>query len=231
MKSQHWIEFLVTFIIFLIVLLTFTMSWIRSLSSFSVDISRIDNFQKILLGTFYYTNGYDIKYASNILNYPFILVSKPSVIFVNYKYYPCTNCIEIYYSNDNQSINIVQITLIKNLNSSVNFYIFNFFSELNYTTNNATLNCRNIYGSVFSYYGIYYRSFYYCNAILSNNASISILTGNNLLGFTDYKSSLYIYNGEKMIGYPTYLTYFSTISDYISFFTYFNNSIIYNILS
>ncbi|BBL45593.1 hypothetical protein MJ1_0432 [Nanobdella aerobiophila] len=222
MKSQSWIEVLLTLGIFIYLFIYVFTDFISGLNSYTNYLSDISKFQGLYLDSFYFSNNYNENQIYNITGIPFSYSYTPSVIFLSTNYYVCNNCVEIYYNNAGSYINIYESSN-SNITSFLSFFIFS-NNNINYSLSDGSIYCSNYYN--ISIYSIYYRSLLFCDLYLYQNGNINISSTYNSIILSNYLSLLDLYNGDRIIGTKRSFGISSnTVS--IGYFSYVNNSIEY----
>ncbi|MCG2882775.1 MAG: hypothetical protein L7G81_00495 [Candidatus Nanopusillus sp.] len=223
MKSQSWIEVLITLAVFLYIIVYMYQDIVNGLSQYSTGLYKISEYQKLYTSSFYFSQFYDPQIVYNYTNFSFSYYYTPDVIFLSTNPFICNNCIEFFYNMSSNSIEIIQNSNI-NVSSILQVYIYGTTQNINITNNSAYYNCDNYLSS--SFFSVYTRTFLYCNFNLIGNSSIYINTNEKFLIINNYNTVLYLYNGDKIVGLPNILmNIYPTV--YLNYFQYFNGSINY----
>jgi hypothetical protein len=144
MRSIVWIEFLISFAIFLIIFYILLRNLYFISAGLSSDFSYLNNFQKYLLTSYYYLETKNISIVNNlasIYNERIVEYTFPRVLFLENNNVSCKNCIYFSYNYSDNSINISQRSLY-NYKSSLTFYIVSLGNVKNQTFN-STLDCNS----------------------------------------------------------------------------------------
>ena len=223
MRSQSWIEVLITLAVFLYIIIYIYQDIVNGLSQYSSGLYKISEYQKLYIGSFYFSQFYDSQIVYNYTNFSFSYYYTPDVIFLSTNPYICNNCIEFLYNMSSNNIEIIQNSNI-NLSSILQVYIYGITQNISITNNSASYNCNNYLSS--SFFSVYTRTYLYCNFNLIGNSSIYINTNEKFLIINNYNTVLYLYNGDKIVGLPNILmNIYPTV--YLNYFQYFNGSINY----
>jgi len=223
MKSQSWIEVLITLAVFLYIIIYIYQDIVNGLSQYSSGLYKISEYQKLYISSFYFSQFYDPQIVYNYTNFSFSYYYTPNVIFLSTNPYICNNCIEFLYNMSSNNIEIIQNSNI-NLSSILQVYIYGITQNISITNNSASYNCNNYLSS--SFFSVYTRTYLYCNFNLIGNSSIYINTNEKFLIINNYNTVLYLYNGDKIVGLPNILmNIYPTV--YLNYFQYFNGSINY----
>jgi len=223
MRSQSWIEVLITLAVFLYVIIYIYQDMVNGLSQYSSGLYKISEYQKLYTSSFYFSQFYNPQIVYNYTNFSFSYYYTPDVIFLSTNPYICNNCIEFFYNMSSNNIEIIQNSNI-NVSSILQVYIYGTTQNISITNNSAYYNCNNYLSSTF--FGVYTRTYLYCNFNLIGNSSIYINTNEKFLIINNYNTVLYLYNGNKIVGLPNILmNIYPTV--YLNYFQYFNGSIDY----
>ena len=223
MKSQSWIEVLITLAVFLYIIIYIYQDIVNGLSQYSSGLYKISEYQKLYISSFYFSQFYDSQIVYNYTNFSFSYYYTPDVIFLSTNPYICNNCIEFFYNMSSNNIEVIQNSNI-NVSSILQVYIYGITQNISITNNSASYNCNNYLSS--SFFSVYTRTYLYCNFNLIGNSSIYINTNEKFLIINNYNTVLYLYNGDKIIGLPNILmNIYPTV--YLNYFQYFNGSINY----
>jgi len=212
MRSISWIEFLITFSIFLAVFIIFYLDLYNIQVKFISDREYIDEFQEFFISSYYYleTRNYSsLKSFFNLFNKNFIDISFPVFIVLNDSITNCFNCFTLYYNFSEGSINFLQNvsynyqTLINvfvistgSLNTMGNVKCYDYLPIENYVIKECSLNLTgNSTVKVYPVKNLVYISTMssfvnfslYNNTIqLSRVASPLIATGGSFAFYIDY---------------------------------------------
>ena len=223
MKSQSWIEVLITLAVFLYIIIYIYQDIVNGLSQYSSGLYKISEYQKLYISSFYFSQFYDSQIVYNYTNFSFSYYYTPDVIFLSTNPYICNNCIEFLYNMSSNNIEVIQNSYI-NVSSILQVYIYGITQNISITNNSASYNCNNYLSS--SFFSVYTRAYLYCNFNLIGNSSIYINTNEKFLIINNYNTVLYLYNGDKIVGLPNILmNIYPTV--YLNYFQYFNGSINY----
>jgi len=125
MRGISWIEFLITFSIFLAIFVIFYFNLYNIQVKLYSDREHINNFQEFLIASYYYieTRNYSLfKSFYSSFNKNFIDISFPVLIVLNGSITNCSNCITLYYNYSDNSINFVQ-NVSHNYQTLISFYL------------------------------------------------------------------------------------------------------------
>ncbi|BFI73015.1 hypothetical protein YN1_0020 [Nanoarchaeota archaeon] len=222
MKSQSWIEVLITLAVFIYIFIYIYHTLVEGLVTYSNGMSQFISYQKLYLASYYYSKYLNPVEVYNYIGISFSAYYYPSVIFVSNNPYICNNCVEVYYNIYNNQINIIQNSNV-NLTTYLSFFVFDNNYSLSVSSSDSSINCNNYYNV--SVYDIYYRSLVYCNSYLYGNSTINITTNENILFITNYISILKMYNGNKIISEPKLLNLQPSSVTSLQYVLFFNNSI------
>jgi hypothetical protein len=223
MKSQSWIEVLITLAVFLYIIIYIYQSIVSGVAQYSSGLYKMTEYQKLYTSSFYFSQFYDPRQVYNYLNFSFSYYYAPKVIFLSTNPYICNNCIEFFYNTSSNSIGIIQRSYI-NVSSVLQVYIYGSTQNISIINNSAYYNCYNHLSS--SFFTVYTRTYLYCNFNLIGNSSIYINTNEKFLIINNYNTVLYLYNGDKIVGLPNILiNIYPTV--HLNYFQYFNGSINY----
>jgi len=156
MRSISWIEFLITFSIFLAIFIIFFLNLYSIQTKLISDREYVNRFQEFFISSYYYieTRNYSsIKLFFDFFNKNFIDLSFPVLIVLNDSITSCFNCITLYYNYSDRSINFSQVvpynyqTLINvflislgNLNTIGNIKCYDYLPIENYVIKECSLN-------------------------------------------------------------------------------------------
>jgi len=214
MKGISWIEFLITFSIFLAIFIIFFFNLYSIQTKLISDREYVNRFQEFFISSYYYieTRNYSsIKSFFDFFNKNFIDLSFPVLIVLNDSVTNCFNCITLYYNYSDKSINFLQNvsynyqTLINaflislgNLNMVGNIKCYDYLPIENYAIKECSLNLTgNSTVKVYPVKNIIYISTIssfvnfslYNNTIqLSGITSPLIATGGSFAFYIDYPS-------------------------------------------
>lgn len=235
MRSAIWYEFLLTFAIFIGIILYLYNLFYTGLSNVIVQISSIYSMQKLFIASYFLLYGYNLSYITQSIAYNTIFVP-----YISYNYYPkaiylsnlnyvCTNALCFYYYPSNSTVSIVQNTYNQNIGSS--FYISLYskspmlFSV--YKSGNVLYNCNSQYNVTYQYF--IYRNFITCYVSMYGNSSISFYPAVDIAILDSLKTPLNVYSGNLSLNKQTYEVRKNIYS--LPIFYYYNQSILYLILS
>jgi len=125
MRGISWIEFLITFSIFLAIFAILYLNLYNIHVKLSSDREYVKNFQEFLIASYYYleTRNYSsFKSFYNFFNKNFIDISSPVFIVLNDSITNCSNCITLYYNYSDSSINFMQ-NVSYNYQTLINIYL------------------------------------------------------------------------------------------------------------
>jgi len=123
MKTQSWIEVLITLAVFLYIVVYMYQDIVNGLSQYSSGLYKISEYQKLYTGSFYFSQFYDPQKVYNYINFSFSYYYAPNVIFLSTNPYICNNCIEFFYNMSSNNIEIIQNSYI-NVSSILQVYIY-----------------------------------------------------------------------------------------------------------
>jgi len=132
MRGISWIEFLITFSIFLAIFIILYLNLYNIYIKFSSDREYVESFQEFLIASYYYLetrNYYSFKSFYSFFNKNFVDISYPVFIFLNDSITSCSNCITLYYNYSDSSINFIQ-NVSYNYQTLINVYLIS-LGELN----------------------------------------------------------------------------------------------------
>jgi len=156
MRDISWIEFLITFSIFLVIFIMFYQDLYNIQMKFISDREYLDEFQEFFISSYYYleTRNYSsFETFFNYFNKNFTDISFPVFIVLNDSITNCFNCFTLYYNFSDSSINFLQNasynyqTLVDafvistgNLNTVGNVNCYNYLPIENYVIEECSLN-------------------------------------------------------------------------------------------
>ncbi len=221
MKSQAWIELLITFAIFIIFIIYILSNVSSYLYSYYNNLFKISTFQRLYLASFYFSYIKDTNIVNSILNITYSYSISPTVVYLKNEIPSNTsNKVYIFYDETRRLISIVKNSSV---NTTTNISAF-FYSKNNIDPRisidayNANVKC-----STFNYtiYTLGYSSYLGCDIIIYQNGYVNISNVENIIIIKLYNSMLPLYHGNKIL----FQRYISTFTDFISFFVYVNDSI------
>ncbi|MEM5821171.1 MAG: hypothetical protein QXP34_02510 [Candidatus Aenigmatarchaeota archaeon] len=222
MRAISWIEFLITFFVFIIIFYILFDNLRILIFNTRSQVSEVDYFQKFLIGSYYYIQTEDMgkmsslfinlsKYVSNYETLEFLVLP--------IEYESCFNCLYAYYNFSDKSVNIVQNTSVQvfsriDLKLVVNKSFYNI-------TNNSDARC-------LIYLDLDDELVIFCSIYFYGNSSIKIYPAKRYIYFNLIDSPFDFYEGKK---------YYSSIRNLpkvytgkaFEFYTNRDNSIIKNI--
>ena len=71
MKSQSWIEVLITLAVFLYIIIYMYQDIVSGLSQYSTGLYKISEYQKLYIGSFYFSQFYNPQIVYNYTNFSF----------------------------------------------------------------------------------------------------------------------------------------------------------------
>lgn len=189
MKAISWIEFLITFFIFIIIFYLLFDNLRILISNTKLQASYVDYLQKGVLSSYYYIQTKEIDQISFILSkLNHFLISQEYLEFIELSPSSnrCFNCISIYYELLDKSINIVQNASLAH-RSRLNVKIITDKKFYN-LTNNAEIKCS-------TYLDLKDELILLCSIYLYGNSSVKIFPAKNYVYFSLIDSYLSIYDG------------------------------------
>lgn len=203
MKGVNWIEFLVSFGIFTIIVIFIFNFILGSYSNILQNFLTVDSFQRFL-----YISLIKIKGLEFIQPVYFEEFYTPIILFLDNSTTSCNNCISIYYNTSGKYVVIKQNG---NYNSNLEFIVFSYG------------NFSNSGGSCMDYIDLIdlpnrNLSVYLCKISLNNNDIFYFYNVEPYLIIQDIRTTLFIYNG----GYNIYKIS-SVASPYSNFYFIYSN--------
>jgi len=81
MKSQSWIEVLITLAVFLYIIIYIYQDIVSGLSQYSTGLYKISEYQKLYISSFYFSKFYDPQIVYNYTNFSFSYYYVPMLYF------------------------------------------------------------------------------------------------------------------------------------------------------
>lgn len=196
MKSISWLEFLITFFIFIIVFYVLFDNLRLLILNAKTQLKYLDSFQKFLISSYYYIEFGEINKMKTLLNTLNTFLENLEYLefmIVSTFNKNCFNCIYLYYNFSEKSINIVQTSFLAHrsrldikLIVNKSFYI---------VTNNSDTKCNK-------YLELDEENIIFCSINLYGNSSVKIYPSKNYILFNHIDSSLSIYDGYNFYKSP-----------------------------
>ncbi|MEM4758010.1 MAG: hypothetical protein QW184_02565 [Nanopusillaceae archaeon] len=222
MKAISWIEFLITFFVFIIIFYILFDNLRVLIFNIKSQVSEVDYFQKFLISSYYYILTEDIeKVKSLFINLSRYVSNYETLEFlvVPIKDRSCFNCLYAYYNFSDKSVNIVQNTSVQAF-SRINIKLVvnkNFYN----VTRNSDAKC-------LLYLDLDEELIIFCSVYFYGNSSIKIYPARRYIYFNIIDSPFDFYNDNKY-----YLSIRNLPKVYtgkaFEFYTNRDNSIIKNI--
>jgi|GEM_PF-1549904 len=221
-KSVSWIEFLITFAIFMFILITLFSQYTTQYRNLIRDVPKLFGIQKamtvMLLYSFYNNTIEEIQefLKKNYETTYFYITTKPVVIFI--KNAECDiyndNSIAICYNKTNDALEIVQRSYIQTKSYLTISMLSSSNKEIN--ANNANYTCINYSYAILGKQ----KEYLHCDFELIDNSSITIRNIYDILILTSFSSILPLYIGKEPIRDPFTLppiqaTYYTFVTFYI----------------
>jgi len=111
MRGITWIEFLVTFSIFLMIFVIFYYTLYNMKIGLLLDKEYVKTFQEFLIASYYYIETKNYSSFESFFNFSkknFLDISYPVFMVLNDSVMDCFNCITIYYNYSDNSANFLQ---------------------------------------------------------------------------------------------------------------------------
>lgn len=220
MRSASWIEFLITFGIFIFIIIYLFQQINIYRTNYLSSMNSIIYFQEGFLISF--LSNYNINVSNYVLDDKYYslyyIIKNPVLIFLYNNNYTCRlngyGSICLYYNSSGEKLEIKQVTFSKNLGSSITILLYEDNNDLlfNNTFNNVTLLCVPIYKSTY----IYERALYECVISLYGNSTVVFYPVNDIK-ISNYNSILNLYYDNQQIYNPL-------SAEKTSFYTYYSFS-------
>ncbi|MEM1688233.1 MAG: hypothetical protein QXM04_02505 [Nanopusillaceae archaeon] len=191
MRSISWIEFLITFFVFIIAFYMLFNNLTFVIFNSKSQAADVNYFQKFLISSYYYIQKGEINMIKSLfinLNTSLSNYEILEFLILPQKNISCFNCLYAFYNLSDESINIVQSSSINihskiDLKLIVNKMFFNF-------TNNSEIRC-------FNYLDLMDELIIFCSISLYGNSSVKFFPAKNYVYFNLIDSFLDFYDGER----------------------------------
>jgi len=144
MRGISWIEFLITFSIFLAIFIIFLLKLYNIQTKLISDREYIERVQEFFISSYYYieTRNYSsIKSFFDFFNKNFVDLSFPVLLVLNDSITNCFNCITLYYNYSDSSINFLQ-NVSYNYQTLINVFLIS-LGNMSFILNNSNMTCYN----------------------------------------------------------------------------------------